>query len=107
MSDYDIITVYGAHTTVDEYGRSGGMKHLTRTKEEATHLAERIGYFNGPGTVLTYSAIVLEDGTMFLLQGTRPILFSDQQAIENARLETVRVAALLKLTTEEKKVLGL
>lgn len=103
MSEHvDIITIYGAYETTDEYGRLGGCRGYYTHHSVAETKAKGIGWYGGNGRVQTESAVKI-NGRYYILKSCDPIVVDDSFDKKIA----LKQQALAKLTKEEKEVLGL
>jgi hypothetical protein len=95
-----IVTLYESAST-DGYTATGDrLFYLDQGQAQAQSRAKHGGYSTLP---LEHSAVATEDGRYLLLKSTRPVsLAGSTQAVED-----LAASALKKLTTDERRALGL
>lgn len=99
----DVVAVYGE----DDDGRRTGLCGVTLSASFAEELAKGKGSWGGKGQIVPRKAIAVGDGTVYLIEGTAPILLAEHRADVEAAEIRRRNEALDKLTDADKIVLGL
>lgn len=97
--------VYAAYETVDEYGRRGSRRGIFTTKSRADKEAVGIGWYGGTGSVMTKNVIIVDD-IVYLLESPIPVELDISSEEAKLAREKIRASALLKLSADERKVLG-
>jgi hypothetical protein len=100
-----ITQVYVTYSTTDEYGRRGSRNGIFTTRSKADKEAIGIGWWGGTGTVVVEHAITV-DGISYLLSSPEPIELDVTSDEVKAMKEKLKRKALAKLTSEERKALG-
>lgn len=100
-----ITEVYVAYSTTDEYGRRGSRNGIFTTRSRADTEAIGIGWWGGTGTVLIEYAITV-DGVSYLLSSPDPVELDVSSAEAKIMKEKIKKTALAKLTSDERKALG-
>lgn len=97
--------VYVAYSTTDEYGRRGSRNGIFTSRSKADTEAIGIGWWGGTGTVLIEYAITI-DGETYMLSSPDPVELDITSAEAKLAKENLKKAALAKLTSDERKALG-
>lgn len=112
MTTANIIDVYGAFTTIDEYGRIGECLGWFSIERDAKLAAAKRGWYNGDGTVKKAKAISITNSDGRFPQTTVYVLADPPNPIDLDGTRTkvraqIKATALKKLTAEEIDALGL
>ena len=108
MATVNIIDVWGAYTTTNEYEALGECLGWFSIKRDAELAASKRGWYGGDGHVKHAKAISVTYGPgnqyVYVLEDPHPI---DLDGTRAKVRETIKVKALQKLTKEEIDALGL
>jgi len=98
---YQIVYVYEVMENMDKLEGHGAYETLAFVTDE--NIARTVAHSNPktPGKIIKRPAIYLADGSYYLLVDTNPV------KIQATMDEALRVAALSKLTPQERQALGL
>lgn len=101
----EIREVYVTYSTVDEYGSRGSRNGIFTSRIKAETEAIGIGWWGGTGTVAVEHAITVGDST-YLLSSPNPIELNVSSDEAKQMKEKLKNTALAKLTSDERKALG-
>lgn len=101
----NLITVYAAFETVDEYGRIGALHGIFTSEAKANEVASGIGWYGGKGKVESRKALK-DGGEVYLIDPvySKPLTLNVDLVQETQNLKQ---QAMNKLTPAEQKLLGL
>lgn len=100
----NLITVYVAYETVNEYGRIGALILVSPERARAEDAAKGRGWWGSDGLVVEKTAVVADANSVFLLE--KPTRYPLDTNIPD-ELAARKTAARAKLTDEEAKLLGI
>lgn len=98
------IEIYRVSETIDDMGRTGKIVGYFTDKDSALLVSDGHGWYGGQGKVETLHAIEAGSGKYFLLAQPKPVRLDVDLVKE---LAAKKEKALAKLTSEERRLLGL